>query len=80
MVDIAPPTCKEFKHKQAPGDNPAIAPLPSNQLLVAPPNSGKTVLVRNLLLNPKLYRGCFERAYVFSTTGPNGAERALDRT
>ena len=36
--------------------------------------------MRNLLLNPKLYRGCFERIYVFSNTGPNGEERALDRT
>ena len=32
------------------------------------------------MLNPKLYRGCFERIYVFSNTGPNGEERALDRT
>ena len=80
MVDITPPKCKEFRHRQPPGDNPAIAPLPSNQLMVAPPNSGKTVLLRNLLLNPKLYRGCFERIYVFSNTGPNGDERALDRT
>ena len=39
MVDITPLKCKEFRHRQPPGDNPAIAPLPSNQLMVAPPNS-----------------------------------------
>ena len=80
MVEISPPKCKEFRHRQPPGDNPAIDPLPSNRLMVAPPNSGKTVLLRNLLLNPKLYKECFDRIYVFSNTGPNGDERALDRT
>ena len=53
--------------------------MPSNQLLVAPAISGKTVLLTQLLLNPKLYRGCFERIYVFSNSGPYGAKKALDR-
>ena len=80
MVEISPPKCKEFRHRQPPGDNPAICPLPCNQLMISPPGGGKTCLLRNLLLNPKLYRSCFERIYVFSNTGPNGDERALDRT
>ena len=79
MVDIRPPHCLEFRHKQAPGNNPAIAPLPSNQLLVAPANSGKTVLLNQMLLNKNLYRGCFQRIYVFSHSGPDGAKPALDR-
>ena len=35
MVDITPPRCKEFRHKQPPGNNPAIAPLPSTSTFAA---------------------------------------------
>jgi hypothetical protein len=33
-------------------------------ILLAPSGSGKTVLLSNLILN--IYRGCFERIYIFS--------------
>ena len=33
-------------------------------ILLAPSGSGKTVLLSNLILN--IYRGCFERIFVFS--------------
>jgi hypothetical protein len=38
--------------------------LPLRGVILAPSGSGKTVLVANLIL--KVYRGCFERIYVFS--------------
>jgi hypothetical protein len=33
---------------------------------VAPSGQGKTVLIQNMILNQKLYRGCFERVYLFT--------------
>jgi predicted ATP-binding protein involved in virulence len=50
-------TCKQSKHDIAPK-------LPLRSILLAPSGSGKTVLLANLILN--VYRGCFERIYVFS--------------
>ena len=38
--------------------------LPLRGVILAPSGSGKTVLLSNLIL--KMYRGCFERVYVFS--------------
>jgi hypothetical protein len=38
--------------------------LPLRGVILAPSGSGKTVLLSNLIL--KMYRGCFERIYVFS--------------
>ena len=38
--------------------------LPTRSVLLGPSHSGKTVLLQNLIL--KVYRGCFERIYVFS--------------
>jgi hypothetical protein len=50
-------TCKQSKH--------AVMPkLPLRGVILAPSGSGKTVLLSNLIL--KMYRGCFERIYVFS--------------
>jgi hypothetical protein len=50
-------TCKQSKH--------AIAPkLPLRSIILAPSGSGKTVLLANLILN--VYKGCFERIFVFS--------------
>jgi len=43
-----------------------LAPLPTTALLTAQSNSGKGVLLSNLFLNPRLYRGCFDRIFVFS--------------
>ena len=40
--------------------------LPTRSLVLAPSFSGKTVLLQNLRLD--VYRGCFERIYIFSPT------------
>jgi len=50
-------TCKQSKYQQVPK-------IPLRGLLLAPSGSGKTVLLTNMILN--IYRGCFERIYVFS--------------
>ena len=50
-------TCKQSKH-------PVMPKLPLRGVILAPSGSGKTVLLSNLIL--KMYRGCFERVYVFS--------------
>ena len=50
-------TCKQSKHGTVPS-------LPLRGVLLAPSGAGKTVLLANLIL--KVYRGCFERIYVFS--------------
>ena len=40
--------------------------LPLRSILCAPSNSGKTVLLQNMILNHKLYRDCFQRILIFS--------------
>ena len=50
-------TCKQSKHGTVPN-------LPLRGVLLAPSGAGKTVLLANMIL--KVYRGCFERIYVFS--------------
>jgi hypothetical protein len=50
-------TCKQSKHSTVPS-------LPLRGVILAPSGSGKTVLLANLIL--KVYRGCFERIYIFS--------------
>ena len=50
-------SCKQSKHGHAPR-------VPIRMILLASSGSGKTVLLSNLILN--LYRGCFERIFVFS--------------
>ena len=50
-------TCKQSKHGMVPK-------LPLRGVILAPSGAGKTVLLSNLIL--KMYRGCFERIYVFS--------------
>ena len=43
---------------------PQCAKLPLRSIILAPSGGGKGVLLQNLILD--LYRGCFERVYVFS--------------
>ncbi len=50
-------TCKQSKYEM-------VSKLPTRGLLVAPSNSGKSVMLQNLILN--IYRGCFEKIYIFS--------------
>ena len=56
-IDIKEYTCKQSRHSHVPK-------IPLRMILLAPSGSGKTVLISNLILN--IYRGCFERIYVFS--------------
>ena len=41
-----------------------VGKLPLRALLVAPSNSGKTILLQNFILD--IYKNCFERVYIFS--------------
>jgi len=41
-----------------------VGKLPTRSLILAPSNSGKTVLITNLILD--IYRNCFSRIYIFS--------------
>ena len=49
-------TCKQSKYEM-------VSELPVRTMIVAPSNSGKTVLLQNMILD--IYRGCFERVYIF---------------
>lgn len=50
-------TCKQSKYE-------VVSELPTRTLILAPSNSGKSVLLQNIVLN--IYRGCFEKVYIFS--------------
>ena len=50
-------SCKQSKYEM-------VSELPTRALIVAPSNSGKSVLLQNNILD--IYRNCFERVYVFS--------------
>ena len=50
-------TCKQSKYNVVPK-------LPMRSMLIGPSGSGKTVLLTNMILD--LYRGKFERIYIFS--------------
>jgi hypothetical protein len=61
-LTITPISLKDFTCKQS--KHPVMPKLPLRGVILAPSGSGKTVLLSNLIL--KMYRGCFERIYVFS--------------
>jgi hypothetical protein len=61
-LTITPISVKDFTCKQS--KHPVMPKLPLRGVILAPSGSGKTVLLSNLIL--KMYRGCFERVYVFS--------------
>ena len=56
-IELKEYSCKQSKHGHVPK-------VPLRMILLAPSGSGKTVLLSNLILN--IYRGCFERIFVFS--------------
>ena len=56
-IELTDFSCKQSKHEHVPK-------VPIRMILLAPSGSGKTVLLSNLILN--IYRGCFERIYIFS--------------
>ena len=61
-LDIKPIDLKEYSCKQSIHGH--VPKIPVRMILLAPSGSGKTVLLSNLILN--IYRGCFERIYIFS--------------
>jgi hypothetical protein len=61
-LDISPISMKEFTCKQSKHD--VVPKLPLRGLILSPSGGGKTVLLANLIL--KIYRGCFERIYIWS--------------
>jgi hypothetical protein len=58
-IKVTEYTCKQSKHSVVPK-------LPLRGILLAPSGSGKTVLLSNMMLN--IYRGCFERIYIYIFT------------
>ena len=61
---VEPIDIPEYKYKNSKYD--MMPKLPARMLCVASSTGGKTVLIQNLIL--KIYRGSFERIYVFSPT------------
>lgn len=61
-LDIRPIGTVDYIHKQSIHQH--VPRVPLRLILLAPSGSGKTVLISNLILN--IYRGAFERIFVFS--------------
>ena len=59
---VEPIDIPEYKYKNSKYD--MMPNLPARMLCVASSTGGKTVLIQNLIL--KIYRGSFERIYIFS--------------
>ena len=64
MVSVAPISKKTYKYKQSPSE--FLPALSARIIISGPSSSGKGVLCANLLLNPKLYRGKFDKIYYAS--------------
>ena len=64
MINIKPYKHKEYNCKQS--SYGYMACLPARILLNAPSGTGKTVALTNLVLD--IYKGCFEKIYIFSPT------------
>jgi len=61
-IQIKNYTTQEYTQKQSKYED---APkIPFRALLLAPSNSGKTVLIQNMVID--IYNKCFERIYIFS--------------
>ena len=61
-IKIEPIHVKQYEVKQS--KYKQCGTLPIRSVILGPSGSGKTVLLQNLILN--VYKGCFERIYVFS--------------
>ena len=59
---IKPIDVKEFTSKQSKYE--VVGRLPIRDILLAPSGGGKGVLMSNMILD--IYRGCFDRLYIFS--------------
>jgi hypothetical protein len=68
MAENKAPTITLIKHKEYEckqskyGDH--VPKLPMRSMILAPSGAGKTVLLQNMILD--IYRGCFNRIYIFS--------------
>ncbi len=62
VPDITPIKTKEFECKQSKYSQ--CSKLPMRAMICAPSGGGKTILLQNMILD--IYRGCFERIYIFS--------------
>lgn len=60
--DIKPINLIEYSSKQSKYAN--VPSLPLRSCIYGPSGSGKSVLLQNMILN--IYKGCFERIYIFS--------------
>ena len=61
-IKVEPIQVKQYEVKQS--KYKQCGTLPTRSVLLSPSGGGKTVLLQNLVL--KVYKGCFERIYVFS--------------
>ena len=59
---IKPIDCKEFCSKQSKYD--VVGKLPLRDIILGPSGAGKGVLLSNMILD--IYKGCFDRIYIFS--------------
>lgn len=60
--DIKPIKVKEYDSKQS--KYVQCGKLPMRAVILGPSGTGKTILLQNMILD--IYRGCFERIYIFS--------------
>ena len=61
---IKPHKMKEYEFKQSKFE---VAPkVPFSQIVVGSSGSGKTILLQNMVLD--IYRDCFSRIYIFSSS------------
>jgi len=60
--DIKPIAVKQYQVAQSKYDQ--VPKLPCRSILLGASSSGKGILLQNLILD--IYRGCFERVYIFS--------------
>jgi hypothetical protein len=61
-LEIKPIELKEYSCKQS--EHNHLPRIPLRTIILSPSGGGKTVLLSNLILH--IYRGCFERIYIFS--------------
>ena len=62
IPDIKPIKTKDYDVKQS--KYPQVGKLPVRSVLLAPSGAGKTILIQNMILD--IYKGLFERVYIFS--------------
>lgn len=62
--ELKPSALKAYSYKQS--RFPQVPQLPTRSIVLGPSGCGKTVLLQQLILD--VYKGCFERVYVFSPT------------